>query len=236
MAVRTKIVLDEFSPRRNPFKMLGESQIAPRDLEKIARSIAKLERETYRDTEVEETGFHGMLDTLRDEDLKYSAVIYDTNSGGTELGPYIGYVLAYTINPSHEDFTDAFEYVDDVIDRASRQARRGGASEMEKVAKMRQDVSSIQKELIRTSSPVVYANDAVRQRTDFAKQELNSFWSELFKRLKDAGAYLMASCRAETSYKVIKRLEQQGILEIKLDVPDDDYFDDEIVHHVIVKF
>lgn len=217
MAVRTHVLFDTLRLRKNPHDFLSSiTPMEPGDLRKIARAVANLEHEIYKDTEVYENGMSTFLEDFNTQGgLKYSAVLYDTENGGTRLGPYIGYLVAYEVDKDDEE-------IDDMIDEAESVLGRQKARELKQT-------------LLSHTGPVVYVSDVVRVKTEKAKAEFGKMLTEFVEKIKAENAIVIATMREATSYKVLKRFEQMGVCEVLAEVPDDDYYDDETVYHVAAR-
>jgi len=202
--------------RKNPHVFVGERNFSREDLKKVARSIEALEQVVYADTGMYEAGYSGFLDTMSTEDVKYSAVVYDTDSGGSELGPYVGYLIIYTVTQGHEDFNAVFNSASGYMsDSAIANARRV---------------------LNEPGREVIFIYDIAREMSKRGAQEYSKLYEEVIRKAREKKAGLIVYSRAETCYKAIKRLERDGALDVLLETPLDNYHDGERIFHVAACF
>lgn len=201
MSLKRKEFLNTFDiskARSNPYKRLSKSD-SPADLQRATDAIYDVQRAVYADQGLPlqpKAIFQQFL--LREGGADYSAVVYDADAGGGPFGPYVGYIIAYPVTPQNY-----YSTLGALADTAGPQ----------KAMQIVQQLEDRGKE-------VVFVVDLARLRTDRAKTEMAAMYADLIRQMKQSGGIaVIANVRETTSYKAIKRMEEQGLLQIIHDAP-----------------
>ena len=237
MTIKRSLLFNYINSRKNPYSHISSEKFTEDDLLLIANSIAELEQAVYKDTQMPLKGPESILEALQSYDIKFSAVVYDTSNGGTKLGPYIGYLIAYLIEPkSSEHFNLLYSIRLSLLNRVQTCISEKDNDGVEALEHMLNQFQQLIKSAKKFQRPIIFICDAARLNTSTAKKEFASLVSQSIESFRSLDAIVIALAKQTTSYKVIKHLEHSGTLDVVVDVLDTTTAPKENLHLVVLDF
>lgn len=207
--------------RQNDAVLFKSKELSRREKVTIAEGIHELLKVCLYDSDLRPLPKEFLFTTMLHHGTKLVGVVFDPSQGGTELGPYIGSILAFSTNADAVIQSHMIQHVchllhyefgeEDMTERIIEGVRRRG-----------------------NGRNFVLIVERSRMLSDYAKQEMAKLNSEFYGYLRTNGYMIVTVCRKSTSYKTYKKMESEGIFRfyVDLEVPYG-YMDSREAFHLI---